>query len=149
MTAATEDGDMTMALTRPLGLTAALAAFAAMATAQEPGPQSPFATPDQEWQLQSLNGAEIDGTSTLLFPEPGRVAGQALCNRFTGTATWDAGALSFGPLGATMMACLDAENEQAILNALGQVTAADLTGDTLVLTLADGGTMVYAPAPSE
>lgn len=127
-----------------LALALCLGASAAMADDTR---LSPFTRPDTEWHLARLNGAAFEGESTIVFPEPGRVAGKALCNRFMGTADWTPEALRFGPLGLTMMACIDAEAEKAVTDALADVVAGGIAGDALVLTLGSGGSMLYRPAP--
>lgn len=108
---------------------------------------SPFSQPDQVWQLQTLSGVAFPEGSTLVFGKDGQVSGKALCNRFMGQAEWTPDSLSFGPLGLTMMACPDLDQERMVTQALAAVTRGGISGNRLVLTLADGSELVYFPAP--
>jgi heat shock protein HslJ len=68
-----------------------------------------------EWVLTDLAGTPAlpGGKATLAFPEAGRVAGSASCNRFTGSLTITGEHLKMGPLASTRMACMDdAVNQQ-------------------------------------
>lgn len=99
------------------------------------------------WTLTELPGLELlpDHTATLDFAD-GQVSGKATCNRFFGPYELDRDSLSFGPLGSTMMACLNMEQETAYLKALETVSAYRLEGELLVLLNADGDTvLVFAP----
>lgn len=86
-----------------------------------------FSLDHSEWQLVELAGASIvpNSAPTLSFFEPGKVAGNASCNRFTGTVTINAHDLKFGPLVTTMMTCPDTkvgQQESTYLKALQSVT---------------------------
>ena len=61
------------------------------------------------WRLADLGGAPSipSGEATLEFPEAGKVAGKATCNRFFGTVEISGASIQFGPLAATKMACID------------------------------------------
>jgi len=52
--------------------------------------------------------------ATLEFPEPGRVAGNASCNRFFGSVEATEQMIKIGSLGSTKMACAEAVNNQEI-----------------------------------
>lgn len=60
-----------------------------------------------EWRLVDLGGiAVVDRLeATLVFPEPGRVAGNASCNRFVGPFEIDGPAVHVGPLATTRRMC--------------------------------------------
>lgn len=60
-----------------------------------------------EWRLDDLAGTPAipDSHATLTFPEPAKVAGNASCNRFTGSAQITGATIHLGPLGATRMMC--------------------------------------------
>lgn len=70
---------------------------------------APFTLNGSEWLLADLAGTAVvpDSKASLSFIDPGRVAGNASCNRFTGTATISGNNLKFGSLATTMMACAD------------------------------------------
>lgn len=70
---------------------------------------APFSLTASEWMLADLAGSPVvpDSKASLAFPEAGKVAGNASCNRFTGTATISSDTLKFSHLARTMMACPD------------------------------------------
>jgi heat shock protein HslJ len=99
------------------------------------------------WVLEQINDAAgarpaANGSQpTLDFGTDGRVTGNATCNRFFGPYTQDGATLSVGMLASTMMACTDEswnEQEQAYMAALGAAEQAQIVGDTLVISGADG-----------
>ena len=59
------------------------------------------------WSLTTLGGKSVlEGTKlTAVFSSEDGVSGSAGCNRDFGRARVEAGRLSVGPLGSTMMAC--------------------------------------------
>ena len=59
-----------------------------------------------EWQLEDLGGVAAEhGKATLTFPEAGKVAGNASCNRFFGSSEINGGSIKLGAMGSTRMAC--------------------------------------------
>lgn len=107
-----------------------LAACAAPSSAPEPLWGS-------EWRLQSIAGqaALPEPVASLAFPQPGQVAGNGSCNRFFGTVQVDKDRLTFGPLGATKMACIGgaSEQESRYLGALQKAQRYEVQGDTLLI----------------
>jgi heat shock protein HslJ len=88
------------------------------------------------WQLEDLAGTPaVSGVeATLEFLDGDRVAGNASCNRFTGTVKASGSSITIGPLAATRMACTaDAANDQeaAYLRALNEAERFVLEGTTL------------------
>ena len=79
--------------------------------------------------------------ATLAFPEEGRVAGNASCNRFTGTVTLRGDSIAFGPLATTKMACPPAvdEQERRHLAALQDASRVAMEGPYLLLYTKSGG----------
>jgi heat shock protein HslJ len=77
-------------------------------------PASTMALPGTSWGLVNLGGAAAleKPEATLEFPEAGKVAGRASCNRFFGTVEISGESIRFGPLGATKMSCGDAADAQ-------------------------------------
>ena len=67
-----------------------------------------------EWRLEELSGAKAlaNVEATLMFPQAGRVAGKASCNRFAGPVEVRADSITFGALVTTRMACAEAINAQ-------------------------------------
>jgi len=66
------------------------------------------------WRLEDLGGAGVldNVEATLEFPETGKVAGTASCNRFFGSAEIGGGTIKLSPLGTTRMACPEAVMNQ-------------------------------------
>lgn len=73
--------------------------------------------------------------ATLEFPEAGKVAGRASCNRFFGTVEVSGGSIRFGPLAATKMSCGDDADaqERRYLQALQSAERFDFDGTALRL----------------
>lgn len=102
---------------------------------------------DKTWVLESLDGEAFDVHATLTFPEPGRIAGQAPCNAYTGKMEaaypwWETSGLI-----ATRMACPEMRAESAFLAALAAMTEAEVLGDTLILRGGKSREMVFKTAP--
>jgi heat shock protein HslJ len=68
------------------------------------------------------------------------------CNRLTGSYTVDGSKLSIGPLAGTKMACGESQ-ESLYSGALAAAASFAISGDTLTITLRDGGTMTFKRAP--
>lgn len=102
-----------------------------------PVPADPAGLAGAEWNLTDLGGrALLDGIpATLAFPESGKVAGKASCNRFSGTVTVKDAAISFGALATTRMACEAAidEQERAYLTALQSAERFAIDGARLLI----------------
>lgn len=89
------------------------------------------------WRLEDLAGAGVLDRveATLEFPEPGKVAGNASCNRFFGSAAVAGASLTFGALGTTRMACAEAvgNQEAKFLRALEGAERFSQQGSTLLV----------------
>jgi heat shock protein HslJ len=113
-----------------LSLTALL--FSSCASSSKPKASTPKTTatlslPGTEWVLIDLAGTPVlpGGKATLVFLGVGRVAGNASCNRFTGTMLITGDEINMGPLATTRMACTDEDisrQEDTYLKALGAAT---------------------------
>jgi heat shock protein HslJ len=89
----------------------------------------------------------LEGTTvTVSFGVEG-IGGDAGCNTYGGTFTYDNGALSVGPLAGTRRACEQPvmDQEFAFQNALMAATAYAFDGDTLTLSY-EGGVLVFTRA---
>ncbi|SMX30837.1 META domain protein [Actibacterium lipolyticum] len=93
--------------------------------------------------LTSLNGDTFSANATLSFPEPGRISGRAPCNVFMGSQTKPYPWFGTGPLTSTKRACPELKQEQAFFSALGEMTLAEVQGDTLILSNEAGAEMVF------
>lgn len=88
-----------------------------------------------DWVLDGATGKR----APFLHFDGGRVGGFAGCNRFGGQYEQTGGGLSFSPLAATRMACMDGmDTEQQFLDMLGKVKGMKLEGDKLELLDAQG-----------
>jgi heat shock protein HslJ len=102
---------------------------------------------DGTYWLTELNGKPAlttggpDRAHLRFVRDSALVSGGTGCNRFSGTFTHDGTALHFPPLATTMMACVDqgiAEQEHALLAALGATERYAMAGDTLTLIGSSG-----------
>ncbi|HSP20171.1 MAG TPA: META domain-containing protein, partial [Myxococcaceae bacterium] len=90
------------------------------------------------WELVDLGGAPVlpDQRPTLEFWEPGRISGNASCNRYAGPVELGDGTLRVGQaLATTRMACppeVDAQ-EKAFLVALQNARRMELASGQLVV----------------
>lgn len=99
----------------------------------------------KDWVLLELEGAPVDSaadrrTPRLHFSATDKtVSGQGGCNTFGGPVTINPdGALSFGDLVTTEMACPGLDLEGKVHAALRSVHRYALVGDTLLLSNAEG-----------
>ena len=104
---------------------------------------------ERSYALQSVDGLPFAGTATLGFPEPGRVAGQAPCNSYSGPLTVPYPWFELGPLAVTRRACLDEGGEAAFFDALQSMTLVKASDDgTLRLWNDAGREMIFTEAPA-
>lgn len=103
----------------------------------KPGAAAAIDLTGSEWLLQDLAGSGlIDNIrATLAFPHAGKVAGNASCNRFFGTAEIGGNAIELSPLGVTRMACPEAvmDQETKYLKALQAAERFEQKGSYLLL----------------
>lgn len=98
------------------------------------------------WRLTALDGAPVEARMVLRFPAPGRVAGDAPCNAFSGAQRAPYPWIDVGPLAVTRRACPALAAEGAMLAALEAMTLAEVAGDVLILANDAGREMVFARA---
>lgn len=96
--------------------------------------------PATEWQLATIDGKAPDYSATLSLAEPGRISGQAPCNRYFADLKREGAGFVLGPIGATKMACDQMQGEAAFFAALGSVTTAK--EEAGVLELSGGGAIL-------
>jgi heat shock protein HslJ len=99
---------------------------------------APASITGTEWVLQDLAGTPAlpSVKATLAFPEFGRVAGNASCNRFTGSTEVSGDTIKFGMLASTRMACVDnavSSQETEYLKALAAAKRFELKDLTLLI----------------
>lgn len=102
-----------------------------------------FSDPATTWRLKEINGAAFAARATLTFPEKGKIAGQAPCNRFAGPVDAIYPWFKTGALAVTRMACPNLADETDFLAALDAVTLAEISGPVLVLSNENGLEMVF------
>jgi heat shock protein HslJ len=92
------------------------------------------------WVLTTMPGGApvADGTFTTFLLADGRLSGNAPCNQYSGDYTLDGSSLTIGSIVRTRMACPNLAQEDAYLEALGEVTSYVLQDNTLVLVGPDG-----------
>ena len=95
---------------------------------------------DTYWKLVEVAGDPVatpEGqreAHMVLASEESQVRGHAGCNRFSGSYENEDSRLSFGPLAATMMACLEGmDTEKAFLAALEKADRYEIKGQTMTL----------------
>lgn len=95
-----------------------------------------------EWNIVEVDGKSLSPNGEKGLPFIGfdaathRVYGDAGCNRMMGSYAVDSvknGELTLGPLGTTMMACPDMEQEKVVLDALNSVKSFNLLKDGKVV----------------
>jgi heat shock protein HslJ len=90
------------------------------------------------WRLVSISGQAVVSGTTIdaEFSTDERVAGTSGCNRYFGSAKAEAGRISMGPFGATLMACSPDSvmtQEASYLATLGAAKSYTISGDELRL----------------
>ncbi|HET9835336.1 MAG TPA: META domain-containing protein [Rhodanobacteraceae bacterium] len=125
-----------------LVLAAALSACAgAGPQASVPGPLRLAGT---QWRFVRLDGHKVPPAvkATLVFESNGHVSGRAGCNSYGGPWSASNGALHFGGMISTKMACLQPagamQAEQAVFAALREAVRAQMRDGRLILLNANG-----------
>ncbi len=102
-------------------------------------------TPLTDWSLILVDGQPAGYSATLNLGEPGRVTGQAPCNRYFADLTWNGAAFTLGAIGATKMACVQIAGEAGFFQTLQGIETAEMTAGTL--TLSGGGHVMVFVQP--
>lgn len=95
------------------------------------------------WVLSALNETPASARITLEFPEEGRIAGQAPCNRYFATQPLPLPWFKANNIGATKMACPNLDLESRYFGLLEKMTTAEIAGDILILRGDSGETLVF------
>ncbi len=98
---------------------------------------------ERVWLLQDINGEPFTARASMTFPEPGKIAGQAPCNRYFGPMTAPYPWFDASALATTRMACPDLEAEAKFLHYLAKMTLSEVSGSVLLLSNDAGDTMVF------
>lgn len=115
-------------------------AFEGMDSKKSCAPIEPAELRDTYWKLLELDGRPVvagEGmreVHVILASDASRAHGHAGCNDFFGSFQTAEDTLSFSALGSTMMACPEGmDTEQAFLEALGETTRYEISGQVLSL----------------
>ena len=98
---------------------------------------------DKAWLLDELDGAPFSAKATLIFPNKGRIAGDAPCNKYSATMEAPYPWFETGPILVTRRACPDLEAEGDFLRALESMSQAEVLGSVLILSNDAGREMVF------
>jgi heat shock protein HslJ len=117
--------------------------FVALCGAALAAGEPPFAG---EWRIVAISGADsFDAAKTdFSAAKDGHVGSGIGCNRIIGGMTLDGEHLTFGKIGATMMACPEplGELERKYLKALEAVRSWRMEGGALAFLAENGATLV-------
>jgi len=95
------------------------------------------------WLLSTMSEAPVTTRITITFPEEGKIAGQAPCNRYFGSQTAPFPWFEVKGLGSTKMACPKLDLETQYFTLLQKMTTAEIAGNMLVLATDTGNTLVF------
>jgi heat shock protein HslJ len=105
------------------------------------------------WRAETIMGRPVIdyAASTVAFEADGRVQGRGGCNRYFGSSTIEGERLSFGPLGATKMACPPAlmDQETRFFEALQSAERWSFDAHGLLLVYSSGADQPSRFAPFE
>ena len=127
-----------------------LAPFAMIMVLPHCGPDetiSGYAGTRAIYVLEEIDGGSFGARATLSFPEKGRISGETPCNRYTGVQTAPYPWFGVERLAVTGADCPELADEVAFLEALGEMTLAEVLGEVLILSNDAGGEMVFRVAP--
>ncbi len=89
---------------------------------------------DTVWMLTYLNGTRPESDITITFPEKGKIAGKAPCNRYFGSQTKPLPWFETGPIASTKMACPHLAEETKYFTTLQSARLAEVSETTLILS---------------
>ncbi|BCS90100.1 META domain-containing protein [Pseudodesulfovibrio sediminis] len=103
---------------------------------------------DREWVAESILGDPVVDMShtSISFTDKGAVQGSGGCNRFSGSYILNGDVLSFGPMSATMMACVPplGDQEMRFFRALASPLKVKIENGLLYLVADDGRELIFA-----
>ncbi len=95
------------------------------------------------WTLTEMNGAPVAFNTTLAFPGPGRIEGQAACNRYSAAQTAPYPWFDAEEIISTEMACENLADEQTYFTTLAAIAFSEVSGPSLVLAGESGEMLVF------
>lgn len=108
---------------------------------------SGYAPKNTSWVWQELDGTPAPARATLRLPRQGQVTGRAPCNNYSARQTAPYPWFKVEAVTATKVACPDLKSETMFFDALAQMSLAEVSGDTLLLSNDDGREMLFVAAP--
>ncbi|MEP2028309.1 MAG: META domain-containing protein [Paracoccaceae bacterium] len=102
-----------------------------------------YGAADRIWVLEELDGSPFPAHATLLFPETGKIAGEAPCNRYSGMMTAPYPWFGATQVVSTRKACPDLEAEAKFFDALSDMTLSEVLGNVMILSNDAGREMVF------
>lgn len=139
---------------RPIAFAFAVTLF--LAACASAAPRAPAPGPLQlagtQWKFVKVDGHDVPPAvkATLVFESNGHVSGHAGCNSYGGPWTASNGALNFGGMLSTKMACLEPagamSTEREVFAALRDTARARMQGQELVLLDANGAALATLQA---
>lgn len=103
---------------------------------------------DGAWLIEYISGKPVIDYSPAFieFDNMDKVSGNASCNSFTGTYVLDGSSVSISKVAITRKMCPDAlmEQEQRLVEALGEITSTESLQGLLELKNASGQTVLKA-----
>ena len=106
-----------------------------------------YGASDQTFVLIEIDGQPFAGSATITFPEEGLITGEAPCNSYRATQEVPYPWFKAGPITATKRACPDLALETTFFTALSEMTLSEVSGPNLILSTAEGRSMVFRAAP--
>jgi heat shock protein HslJ/uncharacterized lipoprotein YbaY len=99
-----------------------------------------------DWTVESINGEAViagSGASMTFDANAEQISGKGGCNTYGAPFLLTGETLTFGPARSTMMACADPlmDQERAMLNTLGEVSAFSIGEDGALTLSGPGGTI--------
>ena len=107
---------------------------------------SGYGAAETTWILTEIDRQPFEASATITFPEEGKIAGQAPCNSYFAAQLEPYPWFNATEIGATRRACPELEQETAFLSALAEMTLAEVTETTLILSTPEGREMVFRAA---
>lgn len=102
-----------------------------------------YGAADQVWELRELDGTAFTAQATLTFPEPGKIAGQAPCNSYSGKMDAPYPWFDAEQMAVTRRACPELADETTFLAALDEMSLSEVSGNTMILTNNAGREMLF------
>lgn len=139
---------------KKLSLFAAVIGIAAIMIGCDSKPDTKALTAN-EWQLEKVDANNSTSFApknvTIIFTDTASLFGRGGCNSFFGKfETPAANQIKIGPLGATMMLCLNSEFESDYFKKLEKVATFETKDNQLILKDADNTfTLTYKPKTEE